>query len=448
MKESFEEMFKVLKYDRWLSLVFAHKDASYWNAIVEGAKDAGFKYVNTVPQSPQTIWSVHKKKNPTTVLAGNLILNFRKTTTPTSIAITNVGSDAVQIMKNTAEVVMVRNGGSATTDEVINEIVVKLLENGLLGEVKTKIGDIAPILQEHFLFSEIDELWHIPKDFQIGHFIAMEDRIKFYLTDYLNRAARQSEPVSFDKIINNVLPQLINGKTPETQTILGVLREIAYSPNGTYWELKPTDTTISSQLTLFSEESIIESPIPKLFAPITEDNLTHNSIVYRLAKLGAAAGYKIWIGKKEQSEIFNSQRLSDLSIDQLPDLHVDEYDRGKIEQIDVLWLDGSKPVFAFEVEHSTTIISGIQRFMALLNVDSQIAGNLVLLAPSKRRNKLNNELTNSAFIGHPLYMETKISYVFYDDFISMYDSLANSSYRKHEIDGKLRAILRRPKTTK
>jgi hypothetical protein len=91
-----------------------------------------------VPQNPEVVWSVHKKKNPLTVLAGNMFLNFRKVKTPTTIAISNIGADVVLLMKNTAELVIVRNGGAATTDDIVNEIVIKLLENGLLGKVSRK----------------------------------------------------------------------------------------------------------------------------------------------------------------------------------------------------------------------------------------------------------------------------------------------------------------------
>jgi hypothetical protein len=62
LETSIREMFEVLKFDRWMSIVFAHKDPAYWDAIVKSAQNTGFEYVNTSVQ-PSTIQSLHKKKN-------------------------------------------------------------------------------------------------------------------------------------------------------------------------------------------------------------------------------------------------------------------------------------------------------------------------------------------------------------------------------------------------
>lgn len=60
--QSIAEMFRVLKQDRWLSIVFSHKDPAYWDAIVGACERAGFNYVNTAVQPIQVIWSMHKKR--------------------------------------------------------------------------------------------------------------------------------------------------------------------------------------------------------------------------------------------------------------------------------------------------------------------------------------------------------------------------------------------------
>jgi 16S rRNA G966 N2-methylase RsmD len=65
LDKSFEEMFKVLKYDRWISVVFAHKDPAYWDAVVKSAVRHGFQYVGTNVQPLNVVWSMHKKKNYT-----------------------------------------------------------------------------------------------------------------------------------------------------------------------------------------------------------------------------------------------------------------------------------------------------------------------------------------------------------------------------------------------
>lgn len=43
-------MYRVLKYDRWLSFVFAHKDPEFWHLIIDTAESCGFEYIGAVPQ--------------------------------------------------------------------------------------------------------------------------------------------------------------------------------------------------------------------------------------------------------------------------------------------------------------------------------------------------------------------------------------------------------------
>ncbi|MDQ1266276.1 MAG: hypothetical protein QG635_1428, partial [Bacteroidota bacterium] len=82
--KSIEELFRVLKFDRWMSFVFAHKDPEFWHLIIETAERCGFEYIGAVPQkNGQT--SFKKRQNPFTVLSGQLIINFRKTKNPKSI---------------------------------------------------------------------------------------------------------------------------------------------------------------------------------------------------------------------------------------------------------------------------------------------------------------------------------------------------------------------------
>lgn len=48
--QSIIEMYRVLKYNRWLSFVFAHKDPEFWHLIIDTAENCGFEYAGAVPQ--------------------------------------------------------------------------------------------------------------------------------------------------------------------------------------------------------------------------------------------------------------------------------------------------------------------------------------------------------------------------------------------------------------
>ena len=68
-----------------------------------------------------------------------------------------------------------------------------------------------------------------------------------------------------------------------------------------------------------------------------------------------------------------------------------------IEQIDVLWLKRSEIVRAFEVEHTTSIYSGILRMADLLAMQPNITIKLHIVAPTSRRDKVFQEIGRPVF---------------------------------------------------
>ena len=419
---SIDEMFRVLKFDRWLSIVFAHKDPAYWDAIVKSAQAAGFEYVNSVVQ-PSTTPSLHKRLNPLKVLSGELVLNFRKVRNPKTIAISRVGTDIVQLIKEVAELTIVKSTG-ASTEDIYNALIPKLLENGLLTQVKKQLDDITPLLKAEFVFSDLDNLWRIRPNTKIGCFIPLEDRIRFYLLDYLQVMEREGREVPFDQIIFNVMPNLINGQTPQNQTILNVLEKVAFSSDGKYWRLGQGENT---QISLDLGITLNSTALPSLTFPKDPDKIKHDSIIYALAKMAIAAGLKVHIGKKEQAtSTWNGEAFKDISLSNLPirkDLKA--WQKDKIQQIDLIWFDSQDDaVFAFEVETSTPITTGIDRFMELLEIFPNLAKKIVIIIPPKRINKANRILKESRYIGHPLYLENKLVYSFTNNVADTYVNLA------------------------
>ena len=70
-------MYRVLKFDRWMSFVFAHKDPEFWHLIIGTAESSGFEYAGC---SSAKKWpnKFQKRQHPFTVLSGQLIINFKK----------------------------------------------------------------------------------------------------------------------------------------------------------------------------------------------------------------------------------------------------------------------------------------------------------------------------------------------------------------------------------
>lgn len=129
-------MYRVLKFDRWLSFVFAHKDPEFWHLIVETCERCGFEYVGAVPQKMDR--RALKRQNPFTVLSGQLIINFRKVNNPRAIMKANLGMDISEIVLQTVEGIIAKDNG-ATLEAINDELIIKGLELGFLDLLKSNI---------------------------------------------------------------------------------------------------------------------------------------------------------------------------------------------------------------------------------------------------------------------------------------------------------------------
>jgi adenine-specific DNA methylase len=81
LAESMTECIRMLRNDRWFSVVFQHWDPSYFSTILDAASEAGADFKTAITQTGDVIWSMHKKKNSESVIAGELILTFHKPAT-------------------------------------------------------------------------------------------------------------------------------------------------------------------------------------------------------------------------------------------------------------------------------------------------------------------------------------------------------------------------------
>ena len=241
MAQSIKEMYRVLKYDRWLSFVFAHKDPEFWHLIIDTAESCGFEYAGAVAQkNGQT--SFKKRQNPFTVLSGQLIINFKKVRNPRAIMKANLGLDISEIVMQTIEGIIAKYNG-ATLEQINDELIIKGLELGFLDLLKKEYSDLTPILLDKFDYDEATDQFTIRKDTKFATHIDVRLRIKYYLISYLRRMERENKNPHFDEIILAILPLLKNGTTPESQTISSVLEDIAQRVGQDSWQLKRVGQT-------------------------------------------------------------------------------------------------------------------------------------------------------------------------------------------------------------
>jgi predicted RNA-binding protein len=116
-----------------------------------------------------------------------------------------------------------------------------------------------------------------------------------------------------------------------------------------------------------------------------------------LAEIGARMGMQIWIPRNDRQAVITEWRGDHPPpLERLP-LNYDDVTLRTIEQIDVLWLKGRAIKRAFEVEHTTSIYSGILRMADLLALQPNMDIRLHIVAPDARRDKVFQELRRPVF---------------------------------------------------
>ncbi|MCL2289088.1 MAG: type I restriction enzyme HsdR N-terminal domain-containing protein [Bacteroidetes bacterium] len=240
--KSIQEMYRVLKFDRWLSFVFAHKDPEFWHLIIETCEKCGLEYIGAVPQkNGQT--SFKKRQHPFTVLSGQLIINFRKTRNPKAVLKANLGMDIGEIVIQTIEGLIAKDNG-ATLEQINDELIIRGLELGFLDLLKKEYADLTPLLLDKFDYDPNTERYSIKKDTRFQTQVDIKLRINYYLLSFLRRMEREGKNPTFNEIVFAILPLLKNGVTPEQQTILNVLEDIGERVGLDGWRLKKNDKTL------------------------------------------------------------------------------------------------------------------------------------------------------------------------------------------------------------
>ena len=131
-----------------------------------------------------------------------------------------------------------------------------------------------------------------------------------------------------------------------------------------------------------------------------EADRTHTEVQGWLRDLGIALGYDVWIAANDRRREYADGRLADGCLAALPDALASGPGADAVRLIDVLWLDrdGGAVAAAFEVEHTTSIYSGIVRMLDLaLGAAGDRAHGLFLVAPDGREADVRAQLARPAF---------------------------------------------------
>ena len=138
----------------------------------------------------------------------------------------------------------------------------------------------------------------------------------------------------------------------------------------------------------------------KSLSSAREADRTHTDVQAWLRDLGLNLGFRVWIAANDRGRSYDGGRLGDGCLESLPEALGSGPGAEAVRLIDVLWLDpdSMKVSAAFEVEHTTSIYSGIVRLLDLaLGSAAGSAHGLFLVAPENREDDVRAQLARPAF---------------------------------------------------
>lgn len=151
---------------------------------------------------------------------------------------------------------------------------------------------------------------------------------------------------------------------------------------------------------------------------------SHTEVQAWLRDLGLALGFDVWIASNDRARAWASGLLGDGCLTELPASVAEAPGADAVRLIDVLWLEkqGEHVAAAFEVEHTTSIYSGIVRLLDLaLGVPSDAARGLYLVAPDDRESEVRAQLARPAF-RHVAHL--RVRYLPYGELASHREAMA------------------------
>lgn len=165
------------------------------------------------------------------------------------------------------------------------------------------------------------------------------------------------------------------------------------------WYRDRKDAKPEADVAILEHVAVIEDEAEDLQFDDEQETISHSQIQLLLAKIGKKLGCRVWIAANDHNRYADGERLGDYSVKDLPPYIVADPEAQKIiKLIDVLWLQGNRGVAAaFEVEHTTSIYSGLLRMSDLLTLQPNISFPLYIVTSNDRLSKVRRELARPTF---------------------------------------------------
>ena len=180
---------------------------------------------------------------------------------------------------------------------------------------------------------------------------------------------------------------------------LGAIGGLLFDMGTGRYPAPPRDGDAAQEAAWLADLAAVRDDAKKTLARKAEDgDRSHTEVQSWLRDLGQALGYEVYIAANDRNRQCASGRLGDGCVEDLPPSLRAAAGADAVRLIDVLWIKNGDVAAAFEVEHSTSIYSGIVRLLDLsLGAPSSVARELFIVAPDDRETEVAAQLRRPAF---------------------------------------------------
>jgi 16S rRNA G966 N2-methylase RsmD/DNA-directed RNA polymerase subunit RPC12/RpoP len=420
LSRSFRDMFEILKPGGYLTVTFHNPTFKVRNATIRAGVFAGFDF-QKIHHQELARSSAKSLIQPFGSAQGDFYLRFCKpkigetTLPPQEIDETRFE----KIVVETTIGLLAERAEETPYTQIINFIDPVLAKNGYFSSLETGL-DVKKVLEKHkgrefiLMDSKIGgatgKLWWLKEPNKyIKYGIPLSERVE----ETVYRELESRGKVTFTEVWDAVSTKFPNSLTSDSSSIMDGLSQYARKIPGGFWMLKPDYFARQSQ---------------------------HNEVLALLAEVGKSLGFKIWIGRIEQSGFADGlaghKKLSEYVNADLDSLTNAE-NKKTIQGIDLLWIKSNKILSSFEIEFSTSMTSGLVRGS---NIDSAVAKYLVI--PEEREEQFKRKQKSPMFAER--FEMDNWNLLFFDAIRHLYKKLKSKEIELGSIINKKGPVAMRP----
>jgi DNA modification methylase len=420
LSRSFRDMFEVLKPGRYLTVTFHNPTFKVRNATIRAGVFAGFEF-QKIHHQPLGQVSAKSMMQPFGSAQGDFYLRFYRPKLDEDVPQPEEIDEKrfEKIVVETTIALLAERAEETPYTQIINFIDPALAKNGYFSSLETGL-DVKKVLEKHLgkEFILVDskiggatgKLWWLgePRKY-IKYDIPLSERVE----ETVYRELLSKGKVTFTQVWEAISTKFPNSLTSDSSKIMDALVQYGRKVPGGYWMLQPEYHARESQ---------------------------HNEVLALLAEVGKGLAFKIWIGRKEQSEFADGlaghKKLSEYVNAKLESITNAE-NKKTIQGIDLLWIKSNKIVSSFEIEFSTSMTSGLVRGS---NIDSSVSKYLVI--PEEREEQLRRKQKSPMFAER--FEKDNWNLLFFDAIRHLYKKLKSKEIELDSIINKKGPVAMRP----